>query len=223
MILTWLKKVYRAALNVIYPRHCVVCGRLGAYLYADCLIRLPVKANYWEEDFLTLFDYGQPVAKKLIWLLKYRGVRDLAPLLADLLYEHIIEDLAEAELFSPAAGRILIIPVPLSPKRFRSRGFNQAEEIAKHLAGRDDGLFRLESGNLVKIRETATQVSAKSRRVRLDNLAGAFSVKNQARLEGKTIILLDDVATTGTTLEEAAKALRRGRPRKIYKLVVARG
>ncbi|MEK7478259.1 MAG: hypothetical protein AAB645_02745, partial [Patescibacteria group bacterium] len=147
-----LRKFYQAILDILYPKKCVHCGVVGAYLCDACLTRLPLKTNYWEEGLLTLFDYEQPVAKKLIWLLKYKGVRDVAPLLADLIYEHIIEDLAEVEQFSPATGKIFIVPVPLSRQREKQRGFNQAEELAKHLVAKDEKLFYLESDNLIKIR-----------------------------------------------------------------------
>lgn len=218
-----LIKILSFVHNSLFPARCAGCKIKGTYLCDICNAKIPRRGNYGDKAIFSVVPYNHPTVKQLIWLLKYRGVRDIAETFSDWLYEALLEDLAETKIYREQAGKILIIPIPLTKKRLRERGFNQAEEIAKHLVIIDPKLFRLESNNLIRIKNTPTQVSVKNRTERLNNLKGVFNIVNRKNLRGRTIILLDDVATTGTTLAEAEKALNHGRPRRVIKVTVAGG
>jgi ComF family protein len=145
-----------------------------------------------------------------ILALKYRGRTRLLPLLS-------------AALATPLAARPLeidlIVPVPLSPGRARARGFNQAELIARPLAAANS--WPLDAGALVRSRETAQQTRLPARERRA-NVAGAFAVPDPATVRDRRILLIDDVCTTGATLEACAGPLLEAGAAGVWALVVAR-
>jgi len=222
MITDLILKTWRTIHSALFPKHCVGCQQTDTYLCPNCHAQIPTVGQFGEQVIWSAVPYQHPAVRQLVWLLKYRGIKEIAKIFSLWLYEALLEELAEQIAYHEKNGKILVIPIPLSAKRKRQRGFNQAEEIARELVALDPALFRLEANNLVKIKNTATQVSVNDRQKRLANLSGAFSLKNRRALAGRTIILLDDVATTGATLTEAEKILGRGRPRRIIKVVVAR-
>lgn len=113
-----------------------------------------------------------------------------------------------------------VIPVPLHPRRLRERGFNQAELLAREVAAELD--LPLLKGVLLRARATPAQASL-SREDRLVNLPGAFRARDAEELWGKTVLLVDDVYTTGATAEECARTLLAGGAREVGVLVLARG
>ncbi len=217
-----LKKLYEIILSALFPKRCADCQSKGNYLCLNCENKIYRNGIFDNKTIFSVTSYHTPVIQQLVWLLKYKKVREVAQIFARWLYEALLEELSEISLYREQAGKILIIPIPLSKKRLRERGFNQAEEIAKHLTEMDPKLFRLETKVFIKTKNTPTQVSVKNRNERLNNLKGAFNLINKKIIQGRTIILLDDVATTGATLTEAEKVLNRGKPRRIIKVTVAR-
>ena len=111
----------------------------------------------------------------------------------------------------------LVVPIPLSKKKLRHRGYNQAEMIARELSDnvRADIMF--------KKFHTKSQVEVKDKEERLANIAGSFEVRNPETIKGKKIILIDDVLTTGATMREAKKVLKSAGAKKVVGVVVARG
>jgi ComF family protein len=154
------------------------------------------------------------VLRDLIHLLKYQRVHPAAPLLARLLME------ATAPVGLPE--RLLVIPVPLFKRKLRDRGFNQAEEIAQAFVDRCKGRsIQLETSSLARTRETASQTGL-TRHQRRANMRGAFSVVRPDRIQGHSILVVDDVMTTGTTAGECARVLLRTGARQVFVATVAR-
>jgi len=114
----------------------------------------------------------------------------------------------------------LLIPVPLAKRRIRWRGFNQAEEIAKNLAEYLE--IPLINDVLIKTKETLPQIDL-AEEARKENIKGAFLIKNEEKIKGKKILLIDDVYTTGSTLEESSRILKKAGAREVWGAVVARG
>jgi ComF family protein len=142
---------------------------------------------------------------------KFRGHAGLAAPLATLL--------RSAPWIEPALEQAdLVLPMPLSAARLRERGFNQAHELAKHLASR-----KTDPGILLRTRDAPAQ-SALTRAQRLRNLRGMFALEplRAAAVHGRRIVLADDVMTTGASLFTAAEALRRGGAAHITAIVLAR-
>lgn len=147
--------------------------------------------------------------RRLIHLLKYDGVRPLAGVMA-----------ARLETgFHALGGADLIVPAPLHWRRGFKRGFNQSALIARSL-GRRLGV-RCERRLLVRVRATPSQAGL-SRPERRRNLRGAFRVRRSESVQEKTVLLVDDVMTTGATLNACAKALERAGAKEVRALVVAR-
>jgi ComF family protein len=135
-------------------------------------------------------------AARVVQALKYEGRRGLAPGLA-----------AELARVAPPAPRAdLVMAVPLHSARQRERGYNQAGLLAEALAGAI-GVPRL-AGAIERVRDTRPQARLDPRARRV-NVAGAFRVRNPERLRGRTILLVDDVVTTGATFEACLEALGR--------------
>jgi len=170
-----------------------VCGR--------CLARAPAY-----DATTAALAYAFP-ADVLVQALKFRGELALAPLLGMLL----------AAQLERAARVDFVLPVPLAAARLRARGFNQALEIARHVA-RAAGA-RLEPLLAERSRDTASQMELPYAE-RSKNVRGAFRCERS--LEGAAVALVDDVMTTGATLDELAATLKRAGAARVVNWVVAR-
>ena len=164
--------------------------------------------------------------------LKYGGDLVQAPALAALLERALaaIDRVPAAAVFpsplhveiDPRPAPDLVVPVPLHPRRLRERGFNQAHLLAAEAlrAGLLAPRTELEPGALRRMRETPPQTRL-SRARRLENLRGAFEARTD-RVRGRTVLLVDDVMTTGATMEACARALSRAGARRVDAVAVAR-
>ena len=217
------KKLYRLLLDALFPCRCAGCDKLGNYLCLDCELSLCPAREHLGDDTIAIFDYRDPKIRQLLWLLKYRGVRDIGAFFGHLLYDNSAEWLADELALYPRSGQTLVLPAPLSRERFRQRGYNQSALIAKNFAERDSKNFRFAPKLLLKKKNTRSQVELKDRQARLDNLHGAFAVADKKKIRGKIIILIDDVTTTGTTLAECAHVLKSAGARRVISLAVAHG
>ncbi len=168
-----------------------------------CRQRGPAYTRAW-----TPYAYEPPLQDAIV-LLKYRSKVDLAAPLADLLLAA-----------RPAWPDVdLIMPVPLHPDRLREREFNQALLLADRVS-RALG-HPLSYTNLVRTKRTEHQTTL-SRSARLKNLRGAFAVRHPEAITGRRILVIDDVMTTGTTVNECAKALRKAGSADVYVMTLAR-
>lgn len=169
----------------------------------NCQQRLPAYQRAW-----TLFPYIPPL-QDAICLFKYRGKVALAQPLADLMIAALPDHL----------NIDLVMPVPLHPSRLRSREFNQslllADRIARHLNR------PVCPANLLRITATEPQTTL-SRRARLRNLRKAFAVRHPHVISGQRLLLIDDVFTTGTTVNECAKTLKKAGAASVTVLTLAR-
>lgn len=222
-------------LDLIFPAVCQNCGQEGGYLCTPCQeLVLPAEEkclicdkpatlgkihdgcrsrNWHLEGLLVAASYRNESIRKLIWYLKYSGIGKIGEVLALLM----TDCLAEKNLLDYFSGHA-VVPVPLHRRRLRWRGFNQTELVARNFAARL-GLEYLPI--LRKIKSTPRQVDL-DKQARLENLADSIACKPGADLAGRKIILIDDVATTGATLNECAKVLKAQGAAEIWGFVVAR-
>ncbi len=224
---------FEAFLALIFPRVCVSCGsgiRRGALcepcrrtiaiartlFCGACHARLFGGKNLCHPDFPFLLGgagrYENGALRSLIHALKFRGVRSAAGPIAALLCEYAD---SLGELFGDAA----VMPIPLSRKRLRERGFNQSELIAAPLARHLE--LPLDARSLIRIRHTKPQSETVSAAERRENLLGCFLVRGADALAGRNIVLVDDVTTTGTTFLEASRTLKSAGARTIFALAAA--
>ena len=115
----------------------------------------------------------------------------------------------------------LIVPVPLHKSKRGDRGFNQAELIARAAVKRLPRRLELATGVLVRQRATISQVGL-TREQRIENVRDAFRVRDRRQVRGRTVILVDDVMTTGTTLSECARVLKKAGAERVWAATVAR-
>lgn len=171
-------------------------------------------------DIISLFDYRDSLVRETVWMLKYRGNKKVAALLAPVLYDELLGFLEE---YAPLTNfsEPLLIPIPLSRKRERERGFNQCELLTNGLERLDGGRnFRVSKTALAKTKDTPSQTKTESCAKREKNLKGCFSA-NPKEVTERNIILIDDVATTGATLAEARRTLRAAGARKVIAFTIA--
>jgi competence protein ComFC len=210
----------------------VGCGRVGGFLCPDCLRRLPrirapfcprcgrpqasgiVCASCWQrpteiDGIRSPFRFDE-VVRKFIHDLKYRNLKAISPCLAELLADYLKEN--------PLPGEALV-SVPLHPRRLRERGYNQSSLLAGEL-GKRIGLPVIEDC-LIRVKQAQPQVRAGDVEERRRNVADAFVCRDK-RINGKRIILIDDVCTSGATLESCAAALRNGGATSVWGLTLAR-
>ncbi len=206
--------------DLLFPDACLGCGLADTLVCDDCAEHLPA-AGISDDDAWVLFDYHQPVTKKLLWQLKYNGKERIGWRLGELAAKKYYEDLAEIVLMT-GEQKLIIVPVPLGTKRLRQRGFNQALSIAEGLHEHTSELTELLPDSLKRIKETESQVKTTNRTERLKNLKDAFGEVSPV-VKNKVVLLIDDTTTTGATMQSAALALVRGGAARIIKLAIARG
>lgn len=203
----------------LFPAKCIVCKTHGSFICPKDLRMIP-SCNKPDKDWIiSVWSYKSPVIKKLLWMLKFENKFAVIDDIGQSLYDHLFDELTERSIFENTQSPILV-PIPLSKKSFRRRGYNQSEIIAKDLSMRSNDTYAVES-YLEKIKETPTQHSIKNRSQRLQNLRGSFKVKNNLSLKGKNIILIDDITTTHATLVEARRTLKDAGARSVIGFTVA--
>ncbi len=186
------------------------------------------------DQLLIVADYKNLLVEKILKFLKYKFISDLERPLSILMKKYLKwltldKKFNVFEANNPQAQRAeqssydgpLLIPVPLHSRRLNWRGFNQSELFVKELAD----TFQMEMANdaIERTGNAVPQADIKKREERLKNLNGIFRIKNGIRIAGREILLIDDVCTTGATLNECAKVLKANGASKVVALVIARG
>ncbi len=212
-----MKSVFTDLLNLVYPNLCIICGesliRGEAMICLSCLHNIP-KTNYHLEIDNTIekrfwgkvpihrgtsffFFYKGSPFQKLLHELKYRGNKEVGRIAG----KYAAADLLNSPDFCSVD---MIIPVPLHPKKYHQRGYNQSEWIA---IGLGQILNKpVDTINLIRLRENTTQTK-KNVYERYQNTTGIFALKDKTAFQHQHILLVDDVLTTGSTLEACMLAL----------------
>lgn len=218
-LLIIMSVIPKKILNLLFPKRCIGCRNSGSYLCHSCVSCIPYCEAISSKWIISVWSYKDPRIKKLIWRLKFENKFAIIPDLCRFATEHLMAELSDRAMFDNLR-ELILVPVPLSRKSKRARGYNQSEMIACEIACRLGPDLQVNDA-LIKTRETETQHSIKNRRVRLQNLRGAYSIKDTGIVEGKDVLLIDDITTTHATLMEARRALREAGAKKILAFTLA--
>jgi ComF family protein len=228
--------------DALFPRNCIGCGNADTWLCDSCRRHIPLsteqrcfvcrntitpsgescfscRTSSSLDGLFVAAPYHSPLVSEMIHVFKYEFVDELATPLGLLL--------AEALRHSSVPLPDAIIPVPLHVWRQRYRGFNQAELLSRSIADRVAPGFPIPilGNTLIRRRFTLPQAKTRSAGERRENLSGAFGIAKdvpKGSLMKETVWLVDDVATTGATLEECADVLKRSGVKRIHGIVLGR-
>ncbi len=207
--------------DLLFPLKCLGCNKDGYFICPLCLEKIEKPKQELDKNIFSLFSYKNPVARKIIWELKYHYKYKLAEDLGQFLFDNSKEKLSLI-LKDSSTRPILIVPIPLSRKKRWRRGYNQSDYIARGFCSCvNSNLFLLEKRILFKNKNTSPQAKIKDREERLKNIRGVFFIKDKEKINGKTIIIIDDVVTTGGTIKEAMRVLKDNGAEKVYVLTLA--
>lgn len=231
------RDAFSGLLDLVYPPHCLICNaEVENYLCGKCIEKIdpitppycrkcggppsvpPYKGGtaggYCEEcrerqyhfEFSRSAGIFEGVLREAIHALKYHNHLAIAEPLADIMAQSYAE--------TGLAGRAeLAVPIPIHISRSIQRGFNQSEELARVFCKRVN--LPLETQTLHKSRKTRRQMELPFD-LRISNIRGSFKVAHEERIRGKRVLLIDDVFTTGSTLDEAARVLREAGASEVY-------
>jgi competence protein ComFC len=214
--------MWEELLNFIFPERCIGCDKPGSALCAICERTITTRATALSGTSAALFDYKNPLVKKAIWALKYKHRRSIGKYFGTALYREFFKQLSYGAKKTDES--IVLIPVPASQKARRVRGYNHAGIIAATIAslGKAEGLnIILRDDILYKRKEVEQQARTQGKQERLKNVERLFAVAHGEDIYEKTVILIDDVITTGATIGEARRALKACKPKRVLAIAVA--
>lgn len=230
-------------LDTLFPISCLGCQKESFWLCSDCFSQIKIldfqlcpvcEKNITEkgalcpdckearksslDSIVAAVSYENQAVKKLIYNLKYRFISDSS--------EPLSEWMTKALLRNDLPIPDLIVPIPLHPRRLRWRGYNQSQLLAENISKNLAPMLNIEVKDILKRdKNNKAQMKIKNYRERLQNIQDIFSFDarfGQNILKNKEILLIDDIATTGATLQECAKILKENGAKKVYGAVIAR-
>lgn len=233
-------------LDSIFPKVCLGCGKFTGkndfdYVCRKCFGRIDLK-NAFEcigckrqtqlgitcmfckkenhiDQIIIAAELSDPLVDKMVKTYKYKFIPDMSKPLSVVAKKCAKKLLSKG--FNIFEDNPLLIPVPLHKNRLNRRGFNQAELLAKDIA---DAYHISYIGDvLIRVINSKHQADMKSREERLTNLKNHFAAKNREAVKDRTVVLVDDICTTGATLNECARVLKESGAKKVIGFVIARG
>lgn len=238
-----IQKIKNFILDTLFPISCIACGKADAWLCRECLEKIPLRKSQVcplcekkitpggricfscrrksaLDGLLVATSYKNTHVSSAVHCYKYRFAEKMHAPLGELL----IRAYLSADLPLPDA----VIPVPLHPRRLRWRGFNQAALLARHLSENLTPGFPIPvlDDILVRTRYTHPQMQIKNYSRRQKNIENAFAIKSSEGstfgIPNKRILLVDDIATTGSTLFEGARVLKNAGAQEVFAIAIAR-
>ncbi len=222
-------------IDLLFPKFCLGCGYIGVYLCPSCFKGLKPTKNdiclycnkaslfglthpycsktHGIDGLMTIYHYN-PLLKKIIKNIKYRLATDIWQEFYKVIEPQVISKLG---FYKKLSQDTFIQPIPLSKLRYNERGFNQAKIISSFF----QNLLHFPTIDLlVRKEERLSQAQTKNKQIRCLNVRGVFSC---TRFVPESILLIDDVITSGSTIKEAARILKIAGVKKVYALALAKG
>ena len=237
--MNYLIKLKNLVLDILFPPICLSCEQnlledekaddlcdkclskitIHTTLFCSiCKNRLPENKKICHKNNAYLLgaitDYNYEI-KNIIHYLKYKKWRRLSSVIKKILNQYL-----DKLNLKNKTKNYIIIPIPLHKNRLKERGFNQSEIISKIISEKLN--LNIKNNILTRLKETKPQAELKNWEERKENLKNSFSINNSEEIKNKNIILIDDVYTSGSTINEAVKSLRGAGAKKIITFVVAK-
>ncbi|MEK9129988.1 MAG: ComF family protein [Patescibacteria group bacterium] len=232
------KKIINFFLDLLFPIECIGCQKENIWLCEKCLKKINLNLKNFcpicrkparmgcicqkclshspfKNIFIVSF-YKEKIIKQAIHTFKYKHIRDLAKPFGEIIINFLYQSKTNL-LFD---NSYFLIPVPLHRKRLFERGFNQSELLAQIIA-QQLGISTI--NNILKRKQNTKSQTKLKEKERRKNIKNAFICLHPENIKNKNIILLDDILTTGSTLREAARVLKKAGAREIIGLVLAKG
>lgn len=225
--MNYLLKLKNNLIDLIFPIECLGCGFNGLWVCEKCLEKIELDPNFWLildknpswlDGFLVCAKWKNEILQDLIHKYKYNFIKDLDRVFVKLMVQKIMEkDLQEF------LKNFVFMPVPLHPMRYAWRGFNQAELLTEKLTQVLG--FEMQTKIVKRKKYTQPQVKQKNLNFRQTNIKGAFEINKKYKnyVLNKKFILVDDVLTTGSTMNEIAKILKDNGASVVLGLAIAKG
>ncbi|MBI2057692.1 MAG: ComF family protein [Candidatus Yanofskybacteria bacterium] len=234
--------------DLFFPIHCLGCNKIqnaddpDKYSCQPCFQRINIRKGFEcafcasptsqgetcpfcrKDHFLDFIwiaaSYEEPLVKKMLWALKYKFISSTKAPLGRLLIR-FLKQKNKDRFFDSYRSEIVLVPLPLHRLRLNWRSYNQSELLADELAGE----FKLEIAVdvLDRIKSKKPQAEIENKEERIKNTEGIFICRQPEKIKNKTILLVDDITTTGATLDECARILKEAGAEKVIGLVVAKG
>jgi ComF family protein len=201
-------RYFRIVLDVLYPERCPGCDAEGESICSVCQSALVPHPTYVTPWTRALFDYRTPIVRAVIHALKYGHASGLGDILGTLLYDAFVRD---KQSDTSTSEDVVLIPIPAAARSLADRGYDQAERIAAGIAraGKKHGrTIVVRNDILLRDPKARSQVQVGNRSERIQNAGKLFFIAREALPTSCSIVLVDDVITTGATMENARKILR---------------
>jgi ComF family protein len=226
-----VKTIFDFTLDIFFPRRCVACGKYGLFLCHGCAseieyMKTPVclkcgkithqgefclrcRRDYVINGILYSTAYDNKIMQDLLHNFKYNRIVELGEILGEIITNRIR---------NLRFDNTVVVPVPLHSRREAERGYNQSEILARKISSN----LGFSGGNaLNRVKNTQTQVGLRKEE-RIKNMQDAFCCSDIELIDKKVVLLIDDVVTTGATLNECAKVLKAAGAKKVIGLTVAK-
>ena len=212
---------------MIYPTKCGICGKIGeSYLCQKCYIKMSKNINFNiekhnKEDFFNehiYFSNYEGIIRKIIIDYKFNEKIYLVNTILEII-------LKEKKIFEFLKTYDTIIPVPISKKRLKERGFNQSKLICEGIINKSNKVQKVNlhlDDKIIKKKKNIIAQSKLNKEDRVNNVKGVYDIIDVEKIRGKSILLLDDIYTTGSTVKECCKIIKEGNPKKISVITIAK-
>jgi competence protein ComFC len=208
----FIKELYK----IFFPKNCLACQEPDFWICPACLTSLE-KSYENKDSFITsLFNYKDSRVRKIVWFIKFNKKHSVLDDIEERIRDHVLKFIEKNNL---SKKELVVIPIPLTKRSLHKRGYNQADLISLTL--RQIPNIKIERNILFKTKNHLPQNKIKNRQERMSNVVNSFGVKNENKIEGEIILLIDDVTTTGATLKEAKHILKEHGAKKVYAFTLA--
>ena len=211
-----MPEILESVFNFVFPKDSGVRD-LELLTAEDLRSKLP-KAKLYKDNSIALFDYQDEDVRRIIWEIKYNKNKQLAFTCAELLAEELLDFMREKKQFYPKA-KFILLPVPVSDKRRKRRGYNQTELVADCIKKMLPSIHYCKQ--TIRRDMDRTSQTKKTKTEREKNVSGCFSLINTSHIKDNIVIVLDDVTTTGATLDEIEKQISKYAPKEFLRLTIS--